>query len=327
MQRVIRTSILLVAAAAALVGSAFVANPERARLTDGNRRGVAGQFITLHDGTVHFQLLEASGASRRRRGIVVLVHGCALPYHVWDSTVAGLNAAGYTTLRYDLFGRGFSDRPPAAYDADFYVRQLAELLDSLRLREPVNLVGVSTGGWVTASFVARHPERVRTLALIDPIADRPAVPWVMRLPLIGPLLFQSAGVRWMASQQTENFLHPERFREFTRDFMQEAHFRGFGRALRSTALILAQTDFDSVYAEADRMGGPVLLLWGRQDRTMPFLLSRRLRRAIPRLELVAVDSARHLPQLERAAAVNAGLVAFLDRTSAVYRQVISQEYP
>lgn len=319
MHRVIRTSTIIIVGAALAAFALVIGNPERARITNDARRAVPGQFVALRDGTVHFQLLQPAGVPKRGHALVVLVHGFALPYHIWDSTVAGLNAAGYATLRYDLFGRGYSDRPPVDYDAAFYVRQLSELLDSLRVEEPVNLVGVSMGGWVAASFVARHPERVRSLALIDPIADSPTLPSALRLPIIGSLLFQSAGLHWVSHQQALNFLHPARFREFTADFMLEARFRGFGRALRSTAVALGQTNFDSIYTEVDRVGGPVLLLWGRQDRTTPLVLSRRLRRAIPRLEFLAIDSARHLPQLERADAVNAGLIAFLDRTTGLRR--------
>jgi pimeloyl-ACP methyl ester carboxylesterase len=33
------------------------------------------------------------------------------------------------------------------------------------------------------------------------------------------------------------------------------------------------TDFDSLYAGVERTGTPVLLAWGRQDRTVPFRLS------------------------------------------------------
>ena len=42
---------------------------------------------------------------------VVLAHGFSVPYFVYDPTFEFLTQAGFRVLRYDLFGRGFSDRP------------------------------------------------------------------------------------------------------------------------------------------------------------------------------------------------------------------------
>ena len=50
----------------------------------------------------------------------------------------------------------------------FYVRQLAELLDALRITQPIDLAGLSFGGSVVTSFADRYPARVRSLVYIDP---------------------------------------------------------------------------------------------------------------------------------------------------------------
>src|SRR4029453_5740848 len=70
--------------------------------------------------------------------------------------------------RYDYYGRGFSDRPNVRYTADLFDRQMLQLLDSLGWTGPVDIVGLSMGGPVTAEFTGRHPERVRSLTLADP---------------------------------------------------------------------------------------------------------------------------------------------------------------
>ena len=58
-------------------------------------------------------------------------------------------------LRYDLFGRGYSDRPKVRYDIDLFCKQLRELLGTLGL-EQINLIGLSMGGPITASFTAHY---------------------------------------------------------------------------------------------------------------------------------------------------------------------------
>ncbi len=82
------------------------------------------------------------------------MYGFSVPCFIWDPTYEFLTASGFRVLRYDLFGRGFSDRPKAPYDIDLFCKQLKELLDKLEL-EKVNLIGLSMGGPITAFFKAR----------------------------------------------------------------------------------------------------------------------------------------------------------------------------
>lgn len=312
MRRIAKALAVVVLLVVALAVGLYVArNPERADLTDAARASAPGRFVRLRDGVTHYELRAPAAPIARPAPLVVLVHGFSVPYYVWDSTAAALGDAGYAVLRYDLFGRGWSDRPPLRYDAATYVRQLDELLDSLRVREPVHLAGLSMGGWVTASFVAAHPERVRSLVLVAPASRRPALPAPMRAPGVGPLLFQALVVPGMAEGQMTDFARPERFPEWPSRYEPQMRHRGFGRALWSTLRVLSATDFDSVYARAGRTGRPVLVIWGREDRTVPFALHTVVQQAIPQAELVAVDSVGHLPQMESAPLVHAAMRRFL----------------
>jgi pimeloyl-ACP methyl ester carboxylesterase len=76
-------------------------------------------------------------------------------------------------IRYDLFGRGLSDRPDAAYDGAFYDRQLDDLLKALKVDGKIDLFGLSFGGYVSAHYASTHPQRIRTLNLVDPSNSAP----------------------------------------------------------------------------------------------------------------------------------------------------------
>src|SRR5262245_3719361 len=182
-------------------------NPETRTLDDAARRSATGKFVRLSDGVTHYELLGPdSGAP------VILVHGFSVPYYIWDSTAAELSSKGYRVLRYDEYGRGLSDRPSGAYNADMYDRQIMDLLDSLHVTGPVHLAGVSMGGWVTGTFAGRHPERVRSLILVDPVAGKSGgPPSGFRFPVFGPLAWQTFVVPTMADGQMSDFVHPDRF--------------------------------------------------------------------------------------------------------------------
>ena len=299
-----------------LCGTYVARNPERRELTDADRAGAPGAFVRLADGVTHYELREPAAAVAPAGRTAVLVHGFSVPSYIWDSTALALSQAGLRVLRYDLLGRGYSDRPDVRYDAVLFVRQLAGLLDSLRITDRVDLMGLSMGGWVAATFAATHPGRVRTLTLVDAVAEDSEVPLLVRLPGLGPIVWQTFAVPGMPAGQLTDFVHPERFPDWATRYAPQMQYRGFGRALRSSAIELAADDLDSVYVRAGRTGVPVLILWGREDVAVPLEASARIHRAIPGAELVVIDSAGHLPHIEQAAVVNPVLLRFLSVSPA-----------
>lgn len=282
-------------------------NPETTDIATISRSDAMGEFVQLSDGITHYDL---SGPDTART--VVLVHGFSVPMYIWDSTVVALGGAGYRVLRYDLFGRGLSDRPDASYDGTFYARQLRELLDSLRITQPVDLVGLSFGGPVTAHFVTQHRARVRTLTLMDPATQRGSVPGFLGWPIVGHWFWQVTRAPGAADGQPSDFLHPEGFPDWVSRYRPQMRFRGFGRALRRTVIAGAATDIDSLYDAVGATGVPTLLVWGRQDTTTPISAAGALMPRIPGIEYFPVDSAGHLPALEQSGPVHARMRAFLE---------------
>jgi len=287
----------------------LVRNPERVTLDDTARKSAPGQFVRLADGVTHYEL---RGPDTGR--VVVLVHGFSVPYYIWDSTALALSAAGHRVLRYDEYGRGLSDRPSVDYTADVYDRQVGELLDSLGIKDPVDIAGVSMGGWVSATFAGRHPNRVRSLMLIDPVAGTAVTSiGIIGWPVVGPYVFQTLGVPKMADGQATDFIQPARFPDWADRYRPQTRIRGFGHALLSTRRTLVGMSMDSVYRTVARANIPVLLLWGTSDKTVPFERNASVRAAIPSAEFHPIEGAAHLPILERAAFTDSLMLSFLDR--------------
>jgi pimeloyl-ACP methyl ester carboxylesterase len=235
-----------------------------------------------------------------------------VPYYIWDSTATALAGAGYRVVRYDEYGRGLSDRPNVDYGAELYDRQLGELLDSLKITDRIDLAGVSMGGSVTGVFAGRHPQRVRSLVLVDPVAGTAgAGPGMFGWPVIGSYLWQTLAVPTMATGQATDFIEPSRFPDWTDRYRVQMRYRGFGRALNSSRQARAGMAMDSVYERVAKAAVPVLLVWGKEDKTVPFSLSDGVRKAIPAAEFHPIDGAAHLPILEQAQVTNSLILAFL----------------
>ena len=301
-----RALALLVVLIALPLGYYLYTNPERRALDDDARAGVSGSFVALDGGVTHYEM---AGPDTGR--VAVLVHGFSVPYYIWDSTFYALTAAGHRVVRYDVFGRGWSDRPDAAYDGAFFDAQLRGLLDSLRITEPVDLFGLSFGGFISAHFAVSHPERVRTLVLVDPATTPAQLPSLIATPLLGSYLFQVTAVPKMAAGQPSDFLHPENFPGWVERYEPQMQFRGFGRALRRSILAQKGMNYPGMYATIAKAGTPVLLVWGRQDTTTPFANAENVTRVITAAEFFPVDSSGHLPHLEQTQQFNARMFSFL----------------
>src|SRR5581483_627700 len=137
-----------------------------------------------------------------------------------------------------------------------------------------------------------------------------AIPWFIRVDPIGDLVFQWQSRTW-AEGQLNDFLHPERFPDWPERYRVQMQYKGFRRSRLSDAEANAGFDQRPQIEEVGRHPRPVLIVWGRQDRTVPFHFSDSLRAAMPRATFVPVDSAGHLPQWEQPAATHAALRGFL----------------
>lgn len=313
MRRVLQVIGGVVALMLVIVGGFYlVRTPERATFDADARASVPGDYMGSSVGTTRYQVV---GPDTGR--VAVLVHGFSVPAYIWDSTFAALGAAGYRVIRYDLMGRGWSDRSDVAYDGETFDAQLGELLDSLHVTGPVDLFGLSFGGFVTANFTANNPNRVRSLVLVDPTVHPAHMSALEHFPIVGRYLFEVMAAPGMADGQPGDFLHPERFPGWADRYRPQQRYRGFARALHRSRFELTHADFEELHTRIARQGTPVLLIWGKQDPVIPIAQAEDVKRRIPSVEFVAIDSSGHLPHLEQTTVFNAAMFSFLARHPVV----------
>lgn len=316
------SAVLILLAAGVLAAIYHHFDPERTELTDAVRanaggsyaglaspQGAGSSFVTPAVAFTHYELAGPANAQT-----VVLVHGFSVPYYVWDPMFAALVREGFRVLRYDLYGRGYSDRPDVRYDADLFDRQLLNLLDALRITAPVDIAGLSMGGPIVTTFAVRHPERVRSILLFDPAVKAGQGPLTLRMPVLGEFNMGVFRTPHAAQDQLDDFAHPSRFPDWPQRYMPQMQIKGFRRALLSTIRHYSPRDKVQDFAQYGRSGKPALLVWGREDKTTPFAeLSAMTRRAIPQAEFHPIDDAAHIPFMEKPDVVIPLTIQFLRR--------------
>jgi pimeloyl-ACP methyl ester carboxylesterase len=227
---------------------------------------------------------------------LLLLHGLGVTHETWAPTIAAL-APRWRVLAPDLPGHGRSSKPDAPYTMDFFAGVLRSLGRALGVEQAV-VIGNSMGGRIALELAISYPRFVRALVLAAPAADFAPVgralaalmdvvvrPGVLRvaLPRAMALGFYDAAAvpalpRLAAVRAREDFPH---------------HARAVRRSL---AGVLAAESPDLA-----RVTQPVQLVWGEQDRLVPALFARTLRRRLPHARLAVLPRCGHFPMLERPA--------------------------
>ena len=288
----------------------FPYRDETKELNDKARRSADGSFIQLPDGITHYELA-GNGNSKP----VILIHGFSVPYFIYDPTFEFLTHSGFLVLRYDLFGRGLSDRPRARYNLDLFLKQLADLLEALRIARPVNLIGLSTGGLIASVFTVRHPQHVDKLVLIDPVGAKPIIlsPMLkaLKLPLVAEAVLSLVGNDTLIQRASKDFFDPEFVEHFKSQYEVQMQFKGFRRAILSTLRNNMLGSFMEAYQQLGKMDKDILLFWGRNDATVPIEHSRDLCAALPHVQFHIIENCGHIPHYEKPEEVNPILLEFL----------------
>lgn len=302
------------------LGLAFVAlaafpyvkgDMERTPMDDAARAALPDEhFVKLSDGYTRYEW-----AGPEEGPVVVLVHGLTSPSFIWDEQMQPLADAGFRVLRYDLYGRGHSDRPAIRYDDQLYDRQLLELLDNQGITEPVRMVGLSMGGATTIRFADRHPERIERVALFAPAGfslDVPAAANILRVPGVGEWIVKAFGdmiiQRGVATRVAADPAMQERF---VTKYLDQMQYKGYKYALLSTLRHNPLQNLGEDYARVGKQNKPCALFWGTDDAVVPYTHHERVAEAIPQIQFHAIEGVGHTANFEDPAAVNPLLIGFL----------------
>lgn len=255
----------LIAGAAA---APFVVEARRPRMDHPTRETAPGGFTHLSRGITHYRWLGPA-----RGPVAVCVHGLTTPSYVWEPIAQGLTRMGFRVLLYDLYGRGYSDRPKGAQDAAFFIQQLEELLEDQSVKGDITLLGYSMGGAIATAFAAHAPDRLRRLVLLAPAGLGHDLGPVARLVTnhdwLGKWLMMAwYGRSYRQALEAERDL-PSAVENITDLQGAELDYRGFRGAVMSSMRNMLEGELEQEHRHIMGAGVPVLAIWGRDDEVIP----------------------------------------------------------
>jgi pimeloyl-ACP methyl ester carboxylesterase len=293
------------------VGLYLAADRENKEFSEATRTQLGGTYVKLSDGVTHYELVGPED-----RPVVVLVHGATIPMWIWDPQVEAFTTAGFQLLRYDMYGRGYSDRPDADYNRGLYRKQLLDLVDNLGLKEPVDLVGMSLGGAIVTDFTANYPERVQRLVLVAPLVNSVSKDTsikMLRIPILGDFLMRMVAVKTMTKRANSLIQGMDKSDEYSKRLYEQVTYKGFEKAALSMFRGDAMRDYQEAYRTVGKQNREVILIWGTEDTDISRERIDEVISAIPNIQVHILEGIGHQVNLEESDKLNKLVLDFLKR--------------
>lgn len=251
--------------------------------------GLVRRECRLADGS-HYVYLEGG-----RGEPLLLLHGFGANKDNFCRVAAQLTPH-YRVIVPDHIGFGESARPAQAdYGCDAQAERLEQLLAILGV-DSLHLGGNSMGGQIALVFASRHPQRVRSLWLLNSAG----------------LWSAPSGEAWQqAARDGGNPLLVRSLADYhallARSMSQPPELpRPLLRVLAASRMAHAdheQRVFDALTATSleERVRGlaaPALIVWGEEDRIIPVAAAELLASLLPNSQLIRLPRVGHLPMLE-----------------------------
>jgi 3-oxoadipate enol-lactonase len=241
---------------------------------------------------------------------VLFIHGLTWDHTLWDHQVAALSGS-YRCIAVDLIGHG--QTPDVEHDYSFFdlADYMAGFLDGLGI-ERAHIVGLSMGGMTAMPLALEHPEKVRSLALLDTDAKPEAPEMVAAYEGLGNAVIAAgwaavaepvAGILFGAPYLSD----PARKAAVIEKLCSNRQEAVAGRALRA---VTGRTNL------IPRLGGiavPTVVIVGELDAATTPDKAEAIAAAIPGAKLVKAPNAGHHSPLENPEAVTAALWEHLAR--------------
>lgn len=293
-------------------------NQENSLMDDTARKDAPGEFVTLTHGITHYKL------SGPEQGIpVVFIHGGGITgMEVWNKNISYLEEKGYHVLAYDLYGRGYSDRPKIVYTPELLYQQLSELLDTLNFPSSLHIVSMSLGSMVATEFASKSNRHIISLTLIDPALTGDYRPNpLLKIPLLSDLLLTLYWYPQAIENQRKEFVNQPLFDLYSKRLHHFMRFKGYKHVNYSTWMnTLMENKLPLLSQIPDHK---VMLIYGEKDPYFPAGNLVVYKEEYPTLRTIEIEQTGHMPHYEKPEEVNAWIEQFTQWTALTEPSTLS----
>lgn len=215
--------------------------------------------------------------------------------------MAFFSAQGYQAAAWDARGYGESDDYEGPLHFDHFTGDVLRVAEHFRASR-IHLVGLSMGGRIARNVALHYPAWLRSLTLAD----------------------TSPGFDSLSPEQVRRFVSERRART------PETLRRLLGKNPRPEAFKALMESFAATHAESyiktieasvahdraaplEEIRVPTLVITGTEDQVYPPAMARDIARRVPGAQLVEIEGAGHLSNLEQPERFSQAVFEFIDR--------------
>lgn len=248
---------------------------------------------------------------------LLLIHGGNIGWGQWYPNIPSF-AKNFTVYAIDLPGSGHSSALDYAHldpERDF-VAVVEDFIKSTGIQPSV--IGASLGGWIALRLAALHDPLVKKLVLVDSVGFLTKPTQVDRILSFRPLV--SFLTRYIfkplrSNPRIEQMIRtaffdkktslPKVFVDYFYEVTARAHHFWFIHSLteRFAQFVLSEEIFT--------LPNRILVVWGKQDKMIPFHLVVARIEKLRHKELAILNNAGHFPSMEQASIFNTKTTRFL----------------
>jgi pimeloyl-ACP methyl ester carboxylesterase len=236
---------------------------------------------------------------------LILIHGLGSSGRDWEYQVAFF-APHYQVITYDARGHGQTEKAPGTYSIPLFADDLLNLMDTLAIPN-AHIVGISMGGTTAFQFTVSHPERVKSMTIVNSFARYVPENFRQQIALFQRLvLFRLYSMRKIGEILSKRlFVKPEQaeLRQVLIDRWAENHKPSYMAAMRGMVGW-------SVWDHLEEITIPSLIISADEDYT-PVAAKEAYAARMPNAELVVVEDSRHATPVEKPEIFNQILFEFL----------------
>ncbi|MDG2320947.1 MAG: alpha/beta fold hydrolase [Rhodospirillaceae bacterium] len=227
---------------------------------------------------------------------LVLSNSLASDHRMWAPQMSTLIQT-HCVLRYDTRGHGNSQATGGEYSLDLLVSDLAGLMDSLDI-DSADVLGLSLGGMTGLGLALDYPGKVSRLICCDARADAPdayADGWHQRVEIARQkgltALVDGTIERWLTESFRAEAANKEVV-ELARDMILSTSLDGFCGCAAALTTLNYRDHLSAILA-------PTLCVAGSEDLAAPQDVMTAMAEAIPHGQIVVVEEAAHLSNLNQ----------------------------
>ena len=254
-----------------------------------------GKHVIVIDGNRTLVTITGNGKP------LVLLHGLGGPL-MWEKVIEPLSRA-FRVYVIHLPGFGESDSPKEYFSTKMYAEFLGKILDTLGLQH-ILITGISYGGQIAVTFAHTHPDRIEKLILIASTGMDKGVILVRSkisrtiLSLLGKYVILQSKFLICLFGRFSFYDLSNRPRDLCRKFYQQLSGKNKRNAwLHSIENIFTeQSEIENILPQ---LRLPTLIMWGKQDVTLPLQSAYIFQKKIVHSQLVILTECAHSLPLEK----------------------------